>query len=82
MHSNDEIIAIQYFSFSNIQYMKKNSFFRIMTQEEIDFYRQEKSKFDQLLERFCWNEEHLFNEVGDLLMKVYENRDAFFSRKH
>ena len=61
--------------------MKKNYFFRIMTQEEIDFYRQEKSKFDQLLQRFGWDEEHLFNEVGQLVRKMYENRDIF-SRKH
>lgn len=40
-----------------------------MTKEQIEFYQREKSKFDQLLGKFGWNEEYLFNEVGDGLEK-------------
>jgi len=38
-------------------------FFRQMTDEEISFYKQEKSKFDELLKKFGWTEDYLLNEV-------------------
>jgi hypothetical protein len=35
-----------------------------MTDEEIDFFKREKTKFDELIEKFGWTEEYLLNEVG------------------
>ena len=53
-----------------------------MTEEQIGFYRREKSKFDQLLEKFGWNEEYLFNDVGDELKKDGSIWGCHFSRIH
>ncbi len=64
MYSNDQIIYISN-SLSLIRLLSKEwiLFSRQMTDEEISFYKQEKSKFDELLKKFGWTEDYLLNEV-------------------
>ncbi len=66
MYSNDQIIYIYISnSLSLIRLLSKEwiLFSRQMTDEEIHFYKQEKSKFDELLKKFGWTEDYLLNEV-------------------
>lgn len=66
MYSNDQIIYIYISnSLSLIRLLSKEwiLFSRQMTDEEISFYKQEKSKFDELLKKFGWTEDYLLNEV-------------------
>lgn len=49
------------------------------TEKQIEFYQEEKFKFDQLLQKFGWDEESLFNEGDDPLKKIEQ---CPFDRNH